>query len=206
LKWDGANLRWVKNKDAYFTAVVKPKSGAEYLIWPLMHAFLVEKKLKSATPEQAAREAQSGRAILVDVRDPASFAKQHAEGAVNVPLFREVRGNSPFDLAKRLVMAGFAMQATERNPEFANDALRELPKNKKLIVLCSIGGTLSTTRKSTSKPKVYQDPERAFGRESRSLKGCYELLKAGFRNVEHLEGGLQRWRFEGFPVTGGKKK
>ena len=27
-------------------------------------------------------------------------------------------------------------------------------------------------------PQVYADPERAFGRESRSLKACYELLQA----------------------------
>jgi hypothetical protein len=36
----------------------------------------------------------------------------HHQGAINVPLFREVQGNSPFDITKKLVMAGFAMTAT----------------------------------------------------------------------------------------------
>jgi rhodanese-related sulfurtransferase len=51
--------------------------------------------------------------------------------------------------------------------------------------------------------------ERQFGRESRSLKAAAELLAAGWSvgNVRHLDGGLQQWRFQGFPVTqveGGK--
>ena len=41
---------------------------------------------------------------------------------------------------------------------------------------------------------IYDDPDRQFGRESRSLKGCYELFLAGFNDVTHLQGGLSGWR------------
>jgi len=201
MKWDGANLRWVKNKDAYFTAVVTPKSGVAYTVWPVVHTFLTEKKLKSMPAAEVAKEVQSGKAVLVDIRDPVNFAKEHAEGSINVPLFRQVQGNSPFDIAKKVVMAGFAMAATERNPNFADEALEKLPKNKKIIVACSIGGTLVTTRSATMKNKVYADPERAFGRESRSLKACYELYQAGFKQISHLDGGVQQWRYQGFPMS-----
>eukprot|EP00873_Tetraselmis_striata_P022142 jgi/Tetstr1/442406/TSEL_030532.t1 len=199
LKWDGANLRWVKSDTAYFQAVVQPKAGAAYTVWPVVHTVLTQNKLKSITVEQAAKEVKSGKAILVDVRDPFSFARNHAEGSVNVPLFRGVQGNTAFDNVKKLVMAGFAMRATERNPEFQQDAIATLPKNKKIIVSCAIGGSLVTTR-TGNKGKVYKDPERAFGRESRSLKACYELYQAGYKNIVHLEGGIQQWRYQGYPV------
>jgi hypothetical protein len=46
------------------------------------------------------------------------------------------------------------------------------------------------------------DPERAFGRESRSLKAIYELVEDGWNinNIRHVEGGFQQWRYQ---VTGG---
>lgn len=43
------------------------------------------------------------------------------------------------------------------------------------------------------------DPERAFGRESRSLKAIYELYEeAGWslNNIRHVEGGFQQWKFQ----------
>lgn len=47
------------------------------------------------------------------------------------------------------------------------------------------------------------DPERAFGRESRSLKAIYELYEeAGWdlKNIRHVEGGFQQWKFQDFPL------
>ncbi len=76
LKWDGANLRWVKNSNAYFVAIVQPKSGVAYTVvqaihvlartsmltdiklhpqiqvWPVVHAYLTDKKLKSIDAEK----------------------------------------------------------------------------------------------------------------------------------------------------------
>lgn len=69
--------------------------------------------------------------------------------------------------------------------------------------MCDIGGTLSTKVEVAHKKKDYEvrDPERAFGRESRSLKAAHALLMEGCTNLAHLEGGLQQWRHQGFPVV-----
>jgi hypothetical protein len=58
-------------------------------------------------------------------------AHARLQGAVNVPLYRYVEGDGFWDNAKRLAMAGFAMKATERVPEYAAAAQRALKKNQK---------------------------------------------------------------------------
>lgn len=69
----------------------------------------------------------------------------------------------------------------ERNPNFRKDALAALPKNKTIAVMCSLGGTMLVgTKPREMSGKVFKsDPDRAFGRESRSLKACYELYEVG---------------------------
>ncbi len=54
------------------------------------------------------------------------------QGAVSVPLYRYVEGDSFWDNAKRLAMAGFAMKATERVPDYAAAAQKVLKKNQKV--------------------------------------------------------------------------
>ncbi|MEW5304456.1 MAG: hypothetical protein WDW36_007066 [Sanguina aurantia] len=118
---------------------------------------------------------------LVDVRAARDYELEHAEGAVNVPLYRPVAGNEFWDVLKRVAMAGFAMQATERNPDFVEVALEKLRKNEKIIIMCNIGGTLETLFKPSSHKKGINDPDRAFGRESRSLKAAYEIIEVSAR-------------------------
>lgn len=129
-----------------------------------------------------------------------------------------MQGKELWDNVKRAVCAvGLAMVATERNPGFLKDAERALGgKNtgflpllgsgKKIIVYCGVGGTLEVGVKpwSPERTKSFKDdPERMFGRESRSLKACYELaLVGGFKGVTHLKGGLSQWRHDGYPVEG----
>merc|ERR1712139_553877 len=99
------------------------------------------------------------------------------EGAVSVPLFRKVAGDSMFDNVKRLGMGMMAMEARERNPDFAAMALERLPRNTPIIVACDRGGSLESTvkkEKSGGRVKEYADPDRAFGIESRALKAAYE--------------------------------
>ena len=45
--------------------------------------------------------------------------------------------------------------------------------------MCSLGGTILVgTKPREMSGKVFsKDPDRAFGRESRSLKACYELYE-----------------------------
>ncbi|GBG90759.1 hypothetical protein CBR_g51265 [Chara braunii] len=147
-----------------------------------------------------------GTAVLLDVRESVDFAKLHASGAKNAPLFRLIEGNSLQANMRRL---GYALitdfAGTERNPRFVDEALAAVDgdKERTVIVMCSRGGSLETVvERKGPKPKSFKDPMRAFGIQSRSLKACYELQQEGFKNVLHLKGGLSNWSYEGFPVEG----
>ncbi len=48
-----------------------------------------------------------------------------------------------------------------------------------VILMCNIGGTLETTVSYRREKKIFADPERQFGRESRALKAAYELMQVG---------------------------
>ncbi|KAI8108914.1 hypothetical protein M9435_005331 [Picochlorum sp. BPE23] len=203
--FDPSMQRWVRapnKKIDRSMLVVTPKSGMPYTVWPVMYTYLVRKKLKTINQDQALAEMKKG-ALLLDVRLAMDFENQHAQGAENVPLFRITAGNSSWDNVKRVVMAGLNMKATERDPDFIENvnALVKNNKRRKIIVMCNIGGTLDTVIKVASTGKLTKtDKDRSFGRESRSLKACYELLRAGYKNVVHLEGGLSEWRYKGYPL------
>ncbi|KAJ9519247.1 hypothetical protein QJQ45_017897 [Haematococcus lacustris] len=205
-KWDGSNLRWVRD-DRYIgveqQTMIVPKSGTPYTVWPVIHAELTARNLQSVTAAEAAKMQQQGWTLL-DVRLEGDFDASHAADSVNISLYRFTAGNELWDKIKRVAMAGFAMKATERDPDFADKVAARFKKNQKLIVVCAIGGTLDT--KLRLRPDKYKDGvkdlDRSFGRESRSLKACYQLMKAGWTssNLVFMEGGVQQWRFQGFPV------
>lgn len=67
------------------------------------------------------------------------------------------------------------MLPAERNKRFAEDAQASLNPDQQVIVYCSRGGTLTTG--VVGRRGKYDDPDRSFGIESRSLKGCYELMQ-----------------------------
>ena len=201
VRWDPAQLRWVRDKRKGVKAMATNTTlkGDVYTIWPVCHTFLAEKGLKSIEPAALMNEMKTNQQlVLVDVRLENDFAIEHAEGAINAPLFCEMqKTDSIFDVVKRLALGGMAMKATMRNPDF----MTYLPEDKSttMVVMCSIGGTLDTfIRRPGRKP--YPDPDRSFGRESRSLKACFEMMQNGYTDVRHLSGGLQMWRKEGFPV------
>ncbi|CAL8469212.1 g8753 [Coccomyxa elongata] len=213
-KWDPANARWARvkaDKDTtgkYTTdtweesgvAKITPLSGSPYVVWPVIHSKLVKRGLKSITPEEAFKLQQKG-ATMLDMRPEYQYNIEHIEGAVNVPMFRKVAGSSAWDRLKRVAMGALAMTATESDPDFGTKAAEKLEKRKKVIVYCGRGGTIKTGFGNEKTGKFFKDdPERAFGIESRSLKACHELYEAGFKDVLHLEGGLSQWRYEGLPV------
>lgn len=226
-KYDFANSRWIRVKkgskfdtDKYTpekweeggATVVTPKSGTAYTVWPVIHAELTRRKLPSVDAEAALKLQQAGKAVILDCRPEYQFAKQRVAGAISAPLFREVAGQGPWDNVKRVVMAvGLAMRATERNPDFIADARAALAaagvrRGTKIIVYCGLGGTIEVGVKPWAPDRTKEfkdDPERMFGRESRSLKACHDLLvEGGWRNGEvlHLAGGLGQWRYDGFPL------
>ena len=209
--FDEGSQRWAKDptgkrggtlEDWEGSMVVGGASGEAYAPWPLVHTALQAGGLESVEPERAL-ELQSKGATIVDIRTADKYAKKHIAGSVNVPLFRPVQGRSPADNAKRLAMAFFQMTATERNSDFAAEALEALPKNKPVVVACDIGGTLEVTiekKRGGKVVKAFEDKERVFGRESRSLKACYELKKAGFSKLYHLKDGQHMWEYKGLPM------
>lgn len=83
------------------------------------------------------------------------------------------------------------MAHAERDPDYQKTALERLDKKQKIVMMCSIGGTIKTGTQPWGDPanpsrkaqKKFDDPERAFGRESRSLKACHELIKVGLTRV-----------------------
>ena len=171
VRWDPAQLRWVRDtrKGVKSAVVNKTLAGDEYTIWPVCHTFLVERGLQSLEPAEARREVSEGRAILLDVRLRDSYDDEHAVGALSAPLFRDIQGGRQgtagmFDQLKKIAMGGFAMRATERNPNFVEDVAAVVGSDAvggdcRLIVMCSIGGTLDTfIRRPNRKP--YADPDR----------------------------------------------
>jgi rhodanese-related sulfurtransferase len=204
-RFDPSMQRWVRAphvKADRLEMTVQPLSGAAYTVWPVMHTYLTGKKLKTIDQDSALALMKKG-AYLVDVRLGMDYEKEHAVGAVSVPLFRITAGNERWDKIKRVVMAGLNMRATERDPAFIDTMLKAVRGNrrKKIIVMCSVGGTLDTVvRVASTGKKTETDKDRAFGRETRSLKACYELMRAGFTDVVHLQGGLCEWRHEGYPI------
>ncbi|KAK9805424.1 hypothetical protein WJX73_004246 [Symbiochloris irregularis] len=215
-KWDAANQRWKRvtadmdETDKYSlekweeggVGVIQTKTGGTYTVWPIIHAKLTAAKLKSVSTQEASDLVGSKGAVLVDGRSPWNHEKESIPGSINLPLFLDVAGTSFWDNLKKFVVRfGMNMRATERDPKF-REKLAKLDKSKTYIVYCGLGGTLYVGVKPY-KPGGKQfknDPERQFGRESRSLKVCYELQEAGFKNVLHLEGGLSQWRHDGFPT------
>jgi rhodanese-related sulfurtransferase len=207
-KWDPANSRWVRDdRFAGLAAqedvtLIKPKTGSAYQAWPVVHTTLTDAGLKTVDVQEAIKLQRQGW-TLVDVRLAADFDKLSAEGAVNVPMYRYVAGNALWDNIKKIAMASFAMKATERDPDFVDNFCQTVKKNSKILMMCAIGGTLDTNVSYRRDKKLFADPERAFGRESRSLKAIYELYEeAGWdlNNIRHVEGGFQQWKFQGLPL------
>lgn len=181
--------------------MAKPLSGPSYTVWPVVHASLTNQGLRSIDCKEAQELQEKDKATMLDVRTKKAYDQGHPVGSMNVPLFRPVMGDTKYDNLKRLVMAGFAMEATERNPDFVKQLLdMGVSKDRTLIVCCDIGGTLETLVRRPGRERVYADKDRAFGRESRSLKACYELLQEGFQDVLHLKDGYNMWLHLGYPV------
>lgn len=178
----------------------------KYTAWIEIHRKLTERKLESIPCKEAYELAQSNEVVLLDVREPDEFEKVHVENSKSAPLFRQIQGN---DLKANMRRLGYAMMTdfagTERNPLFIEQALKAVggDKTKKVVVMCSIGGTLQTyVERKGPKAKKFADPERMFGRQSRSLKAVYELQEAGFSNVYHLKDGVNEWIHLDLPIAG----
>ena len=117
MRWDGANLRWVKDDMAEVRVKYVPETGAAYTLWPVVHTRLTEVGLKSVSPKKALEMMKGGlfgrKAVLLDIRVAKDYSRGRAAGSVSVPLFGPVRGTGMMDNIKRLAMAGFAMEVAD---------------------------------------------------------------------------------------------
>ncbi len=93
--------------------------------------------IRHLSPEHVAALARSGQAVIVDVREASEYRAGHIPRAKHISLGQLVH------------------------------RLREVPKDKTVVVVCRSG--------------------------SRSSKAVALLEQAGFRNVYNMSGGMQRW-------------
>jgi rhodanese-related sulfurtransferase len=164
--------------------------------WPTKYRNLLKQGLKPVTPQEAVKMMQTPffPAKLVDVRLESQFAAGHPQGALSVPLFRMVQGNSAFAWSKRVTSYSLGVQPTERNPDFQAEALKQLNRNQPIIIVCDRGGTVE---------KLADDAQaKNLKRYTASLKAADELYEAGFKKLFFLEGGIREWDRDGLPVEG----
>jgi len=127
--------------------------------------------IKQQVPPQAYATLQANPdALYLDVRTEGEFAAGHAAGAINIP-----------------VMVPKGARQMQLNLDFVEVAEKVIPRGKKLVVGCMVGG--------------------------RSQRACEMLEEAGFTDLTNVVGGFggQRdasgqvvvagWRDAGLPVT-----
>jgi rhodanese-related sulfurtransferase len=86
-------------------------------------------------------------AVYIDVRTEEEFAQAHPAGAINIPVMFMRPGSPP-----------------QLNPDFLLVVERNVPRDKKLIVGCMMGG--------------------------RSLRACEILEEAGYKDIANVRGGF----------------
>jgi rhodanese-related sulfurtransferase len=165
---------------------------------------LAKQGLSPISPERALKMVNDDEAIMVDVRPETGRGKPayaKPQGAVSVPLFREVPGNSPINIMKRVV-TGVALgkAAQERNPDFMPNLQEKmtalsLDDSRTVIVACNRGGTTDFIKSSLMNPSCY----------TQSLVAAEELYEAGFKKVRILQGGVGEWEKQGLPMADGNE-
>ncbi|KAL0317962.1 UNVERIFIED_CONTAM: Rhodanese-like domain-containing protein 14, chloroplastic [Sesamum angustifolium] len=143
--------------------------------WRIKRQVLLEKKVRSVDVKEALRLQTENKFFILDVRPEAEFKEAHPAGAINVQIYRLIKEWTAWDIARRAAFAFFGVES-------------KLPKDAKIIVACSAGGTTKPTQNL---------PE---GQQSRSLIAAYLLVLNGYTNVYHLEGGIYNWFKEGLPT------
>lgn len=171
-------------------AATKPAKSPAEEEWKIKRQVLLEKKVRSVDAKEAFRLTKENNFVILDVRPEAEFKEAHPEGAINVQIYRLIKEWTAWDIARRAAFAFFGIFAgTEENPEFISSVESKLPKDAKIIVACSTGGTTKPTQNL---------PE---GQQSRSFIAAYLLVLNGYTNVYHLEGGLYNWFKEDLPTV-----
>lgn len=115
------------------------------------------------------------------------------EGAVNVPLFQLIGGQTVYKQIRRITFSYVfgVLNGQEVRREFFEEVLEVMPDKKKtVVVMCDA---------------KYATMDKATGRErgirSRSLQATYYLMRfCGYTDVKFMEGGFLGWEKAGMPV------
>lgn len=188
-----------------FVACAVSGSTVELPDWQDQYTYLKASGLKSVSGKEALALSQRPffGAKILDTRIPVQYENSHPAGAVSAPLFLPLVERSFADTLKKLTLASLAVDATELNQDFIAECEKAgLKKSDTIIVTCTLGGSMDNVLRRKGKPDTMASGAKAYGTESRSLKACYLLKQAGFKNVVHLDGGLNQWFSEGLPCEG----
>ena len=162
--------------------------------WKDIYPVLVDSKVSSIKPSDAAEKVKKGKAVLLDVRLKDKHLLSHPARARSVPLYRSIVGWDVPSVLRRLGFLFFGVANSERDPNFLSNLSLAVPsKNKEVVLICEMGGSL--------KPK----PGAETGFQSRSLKASYYLVKEGYSKVSVVEGGVQQWGREGLDMVEGEE-
>ncbi len=120
--------------------------------------------ISQITPDQAKKILDEDKsAVYLDVRSVPEFVQGHAAGAINIPLMHSQAGQMV------------------PNPDFARVAQAALPKEKRIVVGCKMGG--------------------------RSQRACDLLAQLGYTSLSNIDGGFggnerqPGWKTLGLPVS-----
>merc|ERR1712014_184787 len=116
--------------------------------WTAMkYLSVVDRGLTMLNGDEALKLVKDDGAVIVDVRPESVFKKKTAKGAINLPLFRPVSGNSLEDNKKKFMSLLFkGGPANEKNTDFGRLALERLPRDKPILPICDTGGSVDLTR------------------------------------------------------------
>ncbi|GJP81295.1 hypothetical protein CLOP_g11451 [Closterium sp. NIES-67] len=170
-------------------AATETKKSAK-LDWVEKRSFLAKNNVVAVKPAEAARLAKEEGHVIIDVRTVAEYNEVHPEGAVGVEFYRLIKEWTPYHVLRRAAFAFFGvLNGTEQNPDFVAQVAAAVPDKETPIILgCMPGGTLKPTQNFP------------HGKESRSLNAAHVLVKNGYKNVRHIEGGIYEYLKADLPV------
>eukprot|EP00976_Prorocentrum_cordatum_P078261 1183035-Prorocentrum_minimum.AAC.3 len=100
-------------------------------------------------PPQDVLPAMEEGLIVLDVREPQDFRDYRIDGAINVPLYTELKVTDVTSFMRRAIFATNGMTGTQLNPNFMKEVQEKIPnKDARIGVICSSGGTVEASSTS----------------------------------------------------------
>jgi rhodanese-related sulfurtransferase len=162
-----------------------------------MSQYLRQRNLRTVPPTEAAKLAEQGGWVVVDVRPPSAHAKAHPTGAASVPLYVPLEVDSVAKGLKAIAYAFNGVSGVQPNLKFEQQLQEALGggggKKKGALFIDEAGGTLRAT------------PNFPAGKSSRSLQACFRCLRDELipeEQVLHVTGGCAQWARDSLPFDG----